>query len=203
VSGAFNFAETLSGPQVSVVNIAGTVSGAQVGVVNIAGTVTGTQVGVVNISRRIDGVPFGLVTIAGNGRQALEYWSDTDGTQNAGFSLGSTHTWTLFSAGWVPDTERWSWGVGLGGTLGAGKAFLDIDGSFVTLHESFADWAVSGPGTSIVRARVMAGMRLLGRLSVKAGLGLGIYVPGMSPSPDGQPLGETRAVPSFLFGVQI
>jgi hypothetical protein len=157
----------------------------------------------VNISRRIDGVPFGLITIAGNGRQSLEYWSDTGGTQNAGFSLGSTHTWTLFSAGWVPDTERWSLGLGLGGTLGAGKAFLDIDGSFVTLHESFDDWMVTGPGTSIVRVRAMAGMKLLGRLSVKAGLGMAIHVPGMSPSPDARPLTETRAVASFLFGVQI
>jgi hypothetical protein len=203
VSGVFNFAERMTGPQISVVNIADTVSGAQVGVVNIARTVTGTQVGVVNISRRISGIPFGLVTIAENGRQQLEYWGDTDGSQNLGFSLGSTHTYTLFSAGWVPDTERWSYGIGLGGSVVLGRLFVDFDGSLVTVHESFADWPVTGPGTMITLVRVMAGMRVLGRLSVDAGLGMRIYAPGMSPSPDGQPLTAARVVPSFLFGVQI
>jgi hypothetical protein len=203
VSGAVNFAERITGPQISVVNIADTVSGAQVGVVNIARTVTGTQIGVVNISRQISGIPFGLITIAENGRQQLQYWGDTDGSQNLGFSLGSTHTYTLFSAGWVPDTERWSYGIGLGGSVGVSRVFLDFDGSLVTVHESFADWPLTGPGTMIVLVRVMAGMRVLGRLSMDAGLGMRIYAPGMSPSPDGQPLTGTRVVPSFLFGVQI
>ena len=203
ISGAVNFAERLTGPQISVVNIADTVSGAQVGVVNIARTVTGTQVGVVNISRQISGVPFGLVTITQNGRQQLEYWTDTDGSQNLGFRPGFLHTYTLFSAAWVPDTERWTYGVGLGGSIGPNKLFLDIDGSLLTVHESFADWQLTGPGTMLPLVRIMAGMRVLGRLSVDAGVGLRFYVPGMSPSPDAQPLTDVRVVPSFLIGAQI
>ena len=203
VSGALNYAERMTGPQISVVNIADTVSGAQVGVVNIARTVSGTQVGVVNISRRMDGIPVGLVTIAENGRQQLQYWADTNGSQNAGFALGSKHTYTLFSAGWVPDTERWTWGVGLGAGVGIGRFSVDLDASMLSVHESFADWASTGPGTMVPFARAMVSMKVFGRVAVDAGLGLRFYVPGMSPSPDATPLMEVRAVPSFLFGVRI
>jgi hypothetical protein len=203
VSGVLNFAGSLTGPQISVVNIAGDVTGAQVGIVNIADNVTGTQVGLVNIARHIDGVPVGLVTLAGNGRRQLQYWTDTDGSQNVGFALGAGPLYTLFSGGWVPDTERWTWGIGLGGSVDIGRFFVDLDGSILSVHDTFADWASSGPGTMVPLIRAVAGMTVFGRVGVSAGLGLRLYVPGMSPSPDGSPLTDVRAVPSFLFGVRI
>jgi hypothetical protein len=203
VSGAFNFADTMAGPQISVVNIAGTVTGAQVGVVNIADSVTGTQVGVVNISRRMDGVPVGLITVAGNGRKQLQYWTDTDGSQNAGFALGAGPFYTLFMGSWVPDTERWAWGVGLGAGLEAGRLLVEADASMLSVHDSFAGWASAGPGTLVPFLRAQLGVKVFGRVAASAGLGLRVYVPGMSPSPDASPLTEVRAVPSFLFGVRI
>jgi hypothetical protein len=203
VSGAFNYAERMTGPQISVVNIADTVSGAQIGVVNIARTVNGTQVGVVNISNQINGIPIGLVTVAQNGRQQLEYWSDTDGSQNVGFSLGSKHTYTLFSAGWKTGTEQWSYGIGLGGRVIVDRFFLDFDGSAVSVHDGFNDWLITGPGTLLPIVRVMSGMKLFGDLAVTAGIALRFYVPGVSPSPDGAALTDVRVVPSFLVGAQI
>ncbi len=203
VSGVLNYAGRLAGPQISVVNIAGDVIGAQVGVVNIADSVTGTQVGVVNIARRMYGVPVGLVTIAENGRRQLAYWADTNGSQNIGFALGAGPLYTLFSGGWIPDTERWTWGIGFGGSIDIGRFFVDLDGSILSVHESFADWASTGPGTMVPLLRAMAGMTMFGRLGVSAGLGLRLYVPGMSPSPDAVPLTVLRAVPSFLFGLRI
>lgn len=203
VSGVFNYAERMSGPQISVVNIADTVSGAQVGVVNIARTVKGTQVGVVNISSQMDGIPIGLVTVAQNGRQQLEYWSDTDGSQNLGFSLGSKYTYTLFSAGWKTGTEQWSYGIGLGGRVALDRFFVDFDGSAVSVHNGFADWLITGPGSLVPMVRVMPGMKLFGDMALTAGIALRFYVPGVSPSPDGAPLTDVRVVPSFLFGAQI
>ncbi len=204
VSGAFNYAGTVTGPQISVVNIAGTVTGAQVGVVNIAESVTGTQVGVVNIARRVHGVPLGLITIAGNGRRELQYWTDTDGSQNAGFALGAGPFYTLFLGSWVPDTERWAWGVGLGAGFDIGRLFLEADASMLAVHDSFAGWASTGPGTLVPFVRAQAGVTLFGgRIGASAGLGLRLYVPGISPSPDATPLTEVRAVPSFLLGVRI
>ena len=203
VSGTVNYAERMTGPQISVVNIADTVSGAQVGVVNIARTVKGTQVGVVNISNQIDGVPIGLITITQNGRQQLEYWTDADGSQNLGFALGSKYTYTLFSAGWKTGTEEWSYGIGLGGRVIVNRFFVDFDGSAVSVHNGFSDWLVTGPGTLLPLARIMAGMKLFGDLSVEAGLALRFYVPGLSPSPDGAALTDVRVVPSFIVGAQI
>ena len=203
VSGVVNYAERMSGPQISVVNIADTVSGAQIGVVNIARTVKGTQVGIVNISNQIDGIPIGLVTVAQNGRQQLEYWSDTDGSQNLGFSLGSKYTYTLFSAGWKTGTEQWSYGIGLGGRVIVDRFFVDFDGSAVSVHDGFDDWLITGPGALVPIVRVMPGLKLFGDLAVTAGIALRFYVPGVSPSPDGAPLTDVRVVPSFLFGAQI
>ena len=203
VSGTVNYAERMTGPQISVVNIADTISGAQVGVVNIARTVKGTQVGVVNISNQIDGIPIGLITIAQNGRQQLEYWTDADGSQNLGFALGSKYTYTLFSAGWKTGTEEWSYGIGLGGRVIVNRFFVDFDGSAVSVHNGFSDWLVTGPGTLLPLARIMAGMKLFGDLSVEAGLALRFYVPGLSPSPDGAALTDVRVMPSFIVGAQI
>ncbi len=203
VSGAVNYAERMIGPQISVVNIADTVSGAQVGIVNIARTVKGTQVGIVNISNQIDGIPIGLVTVAQNGRQQLEYWTDTDGSQNLGFSLGSKHTYTLFSAGWKPGTEQWSYGIGLGGRVIIDRFFIDFDGSAVSVHNGFNDWLITGPGALVPIVRIMPGLKLFGDLAVTAGVALRFYVPGVSPSPDGTVLTDVRVVPSFLVGAQI
>jgi hypothetical protein len=205
LAGVANYSREMTGPQISVVNVADTVTGAQVGIVNIAREVTGTQVGILNISRRIDGIPFGLITIEEMGRQQLEVSIANNGAATVGFALGSKHTYTLFMVEWTPDSnpQHWSYGIGLGGRATIGNLFLDMDLSCLSLHEGFEDWYISMPGSLVPQARAILGVPLFGDLAVEAGVAVRMYVPEISPSPDGSPLSAFRAVPSFIFGVQL
>jgi Caspase domain len=199
ISGLANWSPIIHGPQISVVNIADTVSGAQVGLVNIAGHVSGVQVGLVNISREIDGVPLGLVSIEGRGRHKLDIWWDSDGSVNGAFSLGSRYFYTIFSAGWVPDSQpaAWTLGAGFGVHAPLGRLFADADLSAVADQGAFRN--VSNPGPWVVhpRLRVVLGLPIAGPLAVTGGVVVKMNIP------DGVTSTVTTYTPELVLGMQI
>jgi Caspase domain len=199
VSGVGNWSRGIHGPQISVVNVAGTVSGAQIGVVNIAGRVSGVQIGVVNISRQIDGVPIGLVSIEERGRHKVDFWWGSDGSVNTAISLGSRYFYTVFSAGWIPDSQPspWSLGAGLGVHTPLGRLFADADLSLIADQGSFRDIASSGASDIHSRFRAVLGIPLMGELAIVGGVVVKIGLPG----------GTTSTAPTYspelIVGVQI
>jgi hypothetical protein len=198
IAGAGNWSPLVRGPQISVVNIAGDVSGAQVGVVNIASHVSGAQIGVVNVSQEIDGVPLGLVSIEGRGRHALDMWWGSDGSVNAAFSLGSRYVYTIFSAGWTPDSQpsAWSLGAGFGVHLPLGRLFADADLSVVADQGSFRDATVQ-PWSVHPRLRAVLGIPIVGPLAITGGLAVKMNIP------DGVTSSNITYSPELVIGMQI
>ncbi len=199
ISGLANWGSVVNGPQISVVNIADTVSGAQVGLVNIAGHVSGAQIGLVNISQEIDGVPIGLFSVEGRGRHALDVWWDSDGSVNAAVSLGSRYFYTIFSAGWVPDSPQpaWTLGAGFGVHVPLGRLFTDADLSAVTDQGAFRDQVSPGPWVVHPRLRVVLGLPIAGPLAVTGGVVVKMNIP------DGVTSTVTTYSPELIFGMQI
>ncbi|HTP60231.1 MAG TPA: hypothetical protein VMM82_15015, partial [Spirochaetia bacterium] len=198
ISGIGNWSPLVRGPQISVVNIAGDVSGAQVGVVNIASHVTGAQIGVVNISQEIDGVPVGLVSIEGRGRHALDVWWGSDGSVNGSFSLGSRYFYTVFNAGWVPDSQpsAWSLGAGFGVHVPLGRLFADADLSAIADQGSFRN-APTQPWGVHPRVRAVLGVPIAGPLAITGGLSVKMNIP------DGVTSSDITYSPEFVIGMQI
>jgi hypothetical protein len=211
VAGIANVGNTVKGPQISVVNIADTVQGAQIGVVNIARHVTGTQVGVFNFSQEIDGIPIGLISVEGRGRHDLELWVDAQGDAKGmptlGFSLGTTHLYTMFSAGWMPGSNPvlWTSGIGLGGSSLVGSFFLDYDLSIVQEHQGPLDASSTFAGNLYPRIRAVAGLTLIPGLALNAGVSVRVLTPYLSSAWEGRGYDPTRLVfqPSFIIGVRI
>jgi hypothetical protein len=170
ISGVANWSPLVNGPQISVVNIAGTVSGAQVGIVNIAGHVSGVQIGIINISSEIDGVPIGLVSIEGRGRQKIDVWWDSDGSVNGAISLGSRYFYTIFSTGWIPDSQPASWtlGAGVGVHAPLGRLFADIDLSVLADQGLYQETA--NPGDIHPRLRAVLGVPIVGEFAITGGV---------------------------------
>ena len=204
LSGFGNYAREIAGPQISILNVADTVNGAQIGLINIAGNVKGTQIGLFNFARVIDGVPIGLITIEQAGRQDLEFWYDTQSRMYLAFKLGSRYTYTMFSAGFLQDSDpvQWSYGVGFGGHIPIGPLFADLDISLYSLHVDAEDWYTSAPGNLLPQFRCAVGMSLLG-FKFTAGVSVDIYTPYLSTEPDGTPTQEVRLAPAFMAGIQL
>lgn len=198
ISGIGNWSPLVRGPQISVINIAGDVSGAQVGVVNIARHVTGAQIGVVNISQEIDGVPVGLVSVEGRGRHALDVWWGGDGSVNGALSLGSRYFYTIFSAGWVPDSQpaAWSLGAGFGVHVPLGKLFADADLSAIADQDAFRG-ASTQSWSVYPRVRAVMGVPIAGPLAITGGFAVKLNIP------DGVTSSAVTYSPELILGMQI
>jgi hypothetical protein len=199
MSGIANWSPLVHGPQISLVNVADTVSGAQVGLINIAGHVTGAQIGLVNVSREIDGVPIGLVSIEERGRKKIDVWWDTDGSVNGAISLGSRYFYTVFSAGWVPNSQpaAWTLGAGLGFHAPLGKFFVDTDLCVLTDQEMYS--STEQPSVSDIhpRLRAVLGVPIFGELAITGGFELKMNIANGITST------STTYLPALIFGMQI
>jgi len=205
VAGVANWGRSVRGPQISVLNIADTVIGAQVGIINIAGHVTGTQVGVLNFSREIDGVPVGLLSIEERGRHALDLWMDADGVPYAALSLGTRLIYTVFSAGWDAGTNpaTVSFGFGVGGRAGFGRAFVDADLSMVAEQRGTSGWDGSPEGLLFPRFKAVVGYQVLDWLALDAGVSVRVLVPGLSSSLSGYDARRTVLQPTLVAGIHL
>ena len=199
ISGFGNWGRRVNGPQISVVNVAGDVSGAQIGVVNIAGHVSGVQIGVVNISREIDGVPIGLVSIEERGRRKVDVWWDSDGSINAAVSLGSRYLYSVFSGGWVPDSQpaAWTLGAGLGARAPLARLFADADLSLIADQGAFRDVSSSSPSDLHLRLRAVLGVPIINELAIEGGLVVKMDLAG------GFNAMFSQYSPGLIFGIQI
>jgi hypothetical protein len=127
-----NYASQVQGAQLSLLNVGGDVHGAQVGLLNVASRVRGTQVGLVNVAGEMDGVPVGFLSLAGDGQLHLEAVASDVHPLSLVFKVGTKRTYTLLRAGSDRPRagERYSYGLGFGGTVPLGQVlFFDADAS--------------------------------------------------------------------------
>jgi len=199
ISGIANRSSFVRGPQISVVNVADTVTGAQIGLVNIAGHVSGAQIGLVNISQEIDGVPIGLVSIEGRGRRKIDVWWGSDGSVNGAISLGSRYFYTIFAAGWLPNSQptAWTLGAGLGLHAPLGKIFADMDLRILMDQNTVRDASNSGPTDVYPRLRAVVGVPIAGELAITGGVEVQMNALENIFSP------SAVYSPALVFGMQI
>jgi hypothetical protein len=147
-SGVFNWADRIEGLQSSTANYAGSVSGVQVAVVNVTGgDVQGAQFGLVNLARNVKGAQFGLVNLARtsdasvgllsvveDGTHDVELYATEFSLANAGLRLGGSRFYGLLVGGVQPGERedvgevRWTFGAGIGSRFDLGERFrLDVD----------------------------------------------------------------------------
>jgi hypothetical protein len=197
--GGFGGAQVLS-----LVNVAGGASrGVQLGLVNVASTLSGSQIGLVNISDRLAGAPLGLVNIERGGIWTPQFWSEGGTGLRAGLAFGTRLVYTLASVGFVLGKEAQSPSValGLGGRLGLGPFFGDID---LSMRELFGDQGrldFSRPSARL-EARAFAGFPATGP-GLILGCALEGYVPGLSREDGGAPVAAFRVEPRLLFGAKL
>ncbi len=123
ISGAFNFAQEVSGLQLGLVNVGKNVHGAQIGLINIANDVEGATVGIINL--------------VNNGRHSVDVWTSDTAVFNAGVKLGSDRVYSILGMALQPRVhseykgDEITWGPG----LGIGVAVLQLD-SFSVAVES-------------------------------------------------------------------
>lgn len=171
LAGALNVAGPVHGAQLSVLNVGGDVEGAQIGVINVARSVRGLQLGVINVAETLDGVPLGLVSVIGDGQFHVQAWASDVSLANVSLKYGSRHVYTLLSFGRElqrPEAEqRWVFGAGLGGHIPFGRFYLELDAS---AYSARRELIVTSDDAILAQARLVAGVKLLPRLSVFGGL---------------------------------
>ena len=182
----FNSSQATKGAQLSVVNVSGNVSGAQVGVVNVARDVRGLQFGLVNVSRRNYGIPIGLINISQDGLFSPGGWLDDLGMAYGGMQIGTRSVYTLIYAGVPfeqPDTAL-TVGAGMGYQFYIDQLFINADISARrTVHGDAFEYnllniATEAGTTTTPTVRLLAGVRVIGNISVYGGVSLDAHIPG-------------------------
>ncbi|MFT4625658.1 MAG: hypothetical protein ACI8PZ_004327 [Myxococcota bacterium] len=127
-SGGLNLARDVQGAQIGLLNIGRCVQGAQIGLVNVAEHVRGGQVGLLNIAKRVDGTSVGLASFIGNGLHEVDVWSSASAALVTDVKFGGKHIYTLGGVGLVrPESGWWTFGLGWGGHVPAGRGWFELD----------------------------------------------------------------------------
>ena len=161
--------QSVSGSQVAAAaNYAGSLRGAQLGVLNIAkGRVRGAQIGIINYAEEADASIAILPIVKKNGI-AGDVWTSDTSLINVGLRLRATYTYAVLAAGIHPfGTGRGAHvGMILGGRIPiANVAFIDID---VGGHSVFSNFAGRHPPL-LGKLRITAGGRIGSRLEIWGG----------------------------------
>ena len=117
LTAGMNYARThVRGAQVSLFNYAYTLSGVQIGLVNI-----------VNDSRK--GVSIGLINIVKNGLKKIEISYDEATNFNLSFRMGTKAFYSIVAAGFHNENQRhWNYGLGFGAQVDLkGKFFTNLE----------------------------------------------------------------------------
>jgi len=116
VAPLFNYADTVRGAQIGILNVGGDVSGAQIGLINIA-------------TQSMKGAPIGLLNFAGDGVLAPVLWGSDTSMLNFGIKMGSKHVYALAGIGYHPLVikRRWSNMAGLGIHFDMHPIWLETD----------------------------------------------------------------------------
>jgi hypothetical protein len=180
VSGITNIADHVGGAQIGLVNFGYSIRGAQIGLINIARDVTGTQVGVVNISDEVEGESVGLVTYSREGRRHFEIWGDSTGFAHAGFRMGTSHVYTLFTAAYNPTSnpKRISYGLGLGGEIPLDWVFINLDAAINDHHTVNGSWYPAEGPSFIPEVRALFGILPARRFGIYFGGSVQFFIPG-------------------------
>jgi hypothetical protein len=178
----FNFARSMRGAQIAVLNIGGDVKGAQIGLVNIGGHVKGAQVGLVNIANDVDGVPVGLISYSRTGLLHLDLWTSDTARANLGLKIGGKRFYTLLAMSYGQNrslrcdcrTEIPGSSIGFGYYQPFSKFFASFDlsgGGSVTDNERFV---------AVAKARLSIGFQPFKHFGVFGGIGANAAVNQLS-----------------------
>ena len=188
-SGVFNLAEgQLRGVQASgIFNVADNINGIQMSLVNVGKQVNGMQIGLININDDINGLPIGLLTISKNGIMDLGGWYESSGFFYTGIQTGSRNFYNIAYMALPVDNQGsvLVTGFGIGARINLGPLYIDIDGSVKNvapgtdaqdaIRQTFARDQFYSLFPS---ARLSAGLKIFGFMSVFGGLSMDIHIPG-------------------------
>ncbi|MFH1727137.1 MAG: caspase family protein [Pseudomonadota bacterium] len=112
-----NYAGTLRGLQIGLLNIGLDTKGCQIGLVNFSKETKGCMIGLVNIADKVDGATIGALNLVRKGRHNLDIWADDTQPFNIGTKLGTKQFYTLLKFGGDPFgvSKSISPGFGIGG----------------------------------------------------------------------------------------
>jgi hypothetical protein len=222
-----NYADTMDGVQLGVVNAAPTsANGLRLGVVNVAGQGHGFALGVINVAKHEDGESFALINVVGNGIHDVSLFATDVLATNVGFKLGGRHLYTNLMAGYQPGdqltagterftagTKRFGTGVGIGWRFPVERgplAYAELEADSMEIRPVW-HWTENAP--AVTSLRVQAGLRLAPHVVLLAGAGVNFAVAtggrdvdlGVHVAQSVQHSGDTtvRIYPGLLLGLQI
>jgi hypothetical protein len=222
-----NYADTMDGVQLGVVNAAPTsANGLRLGVVNVAGQGHGFALGVINVAKHEDGESFALINVVGNGIHDVSLFATDVLATNVGFKLGGRHLYTNLMAGYQPGdqltagterftagTKRFGTGVGIGWRFPVERgplAYAELEADSMEIRPVW-HWTDNAP--AVTSLRVQAGLRLAPHVVLLAGAGVNFAVAtggrdvdlGVHVAQSVQHSGDTtvRIYPGLLLGLQI
>ncbi len=222
-----NYAETITGFQLGVVNVARTsASGFRLGVVNTAGDSRGFSFGVVNVAKHEEGESFALINLVGNGIHDVSLFATDVMATNIGFKLGGRHLYTNLIAGYQPGdelaagperfsagTKRFATGAGIGWRFPVERgplAYAELEADWLEVRPVW-NWIENAPAMGSLR--VQAGLRLAPHVVLLGGAGVNVAVAtdgrdldlGRGAPQSVQHSGATtvRIYPGLLLGLQI
>jgi caspase domain-containing protein len=222
-----NYAETVTGTQIGVVNTARySASGFRLGVVNATRDGHGFQLGVINVARHHDGESFALINIIGNGIHDVSLFATDVMATNIGFKLGGRHLYTNLIAGYQPGddlaagperftagSKRFATGVGIGWRFPVERgplAYVELEADSLQVRPV---WKWTGDAPSIASLRLQAGLRLAPYFVLLAGAGVNVAVAtdgrdadlgwGLPQNVNRSGATTVRIYPGLLLGLQI
>ncbi len=127
--GLFNSSKNLTGMQIGLLNVDFAGKGAQVGLLNFADTSRGVQVGFFNYASHGESAVLGLINIIGNGLHDIEATVDERSMLRTALVLGGRYNYNYLSFDMKARYPRHLWGgsAGMGVHLPQRHAFADID----------------------------------------------------------------------------
>jgi hypothetical protein len=202
----------LRGVQLSgVLNWADTVEGVQLGVVNVATELKrGVQLGLVNYTDYSGGFRLGLFNVSQSTVIRGAAWSGETDPFEVGLKIqdGSFYTLLTSGTGSFDDEGPWTFGGGFGGQIRLDPFFIDIDATVRSVHHSRKLEAAT---LLPIRLRIMGGWRIIDRFAIFAGLtttlavdfgaekDVDFYAPRWAPR-----LSDELALwPGFVAGIEI
>ncbi len=179
-SGLGNYAPSLRGLQLSVVNVSGHAEGAQIGVVNVARTVSGAQIGVLNVAQDVAGAPVGVLSLVQRGRHRPAVWHTDAGGPMVGVQLGNRSIYSIFAGGVESpgENERWLAGFGWGAHVPlSGSVFGTVEALsyYIFEDEREGDQRSDRDLHLLNKGRVGFGWRIAPRLALTAGATVNVF----------------------------
>ena len=154
----------------------GDLHGTQIsGFFNYAKTVNGVQIGVINVANKIErGCAIGVLNFIKEGRHRIELAHNDLTTYNLNYKSGTDQFYSVVSAGISPGKDLWSYGLGVGTEIKLNES-LYTDLELSTHNIQSTDHYIKGQ-THDARFNVSMGYQLNDFLGINFGPVLHYYI---------------------------